>query len=167
MLAMACKAPDKVRRKHSEIPEEYTRFMFVRNPWDRLVSCYENFRRSPTYFRDRCHFGCFRTNDINDLSFDEFARSIRHAPDSKSNEHWMSQHTFLPSFDPPVHFLGRFETLQQDWKLLQQQFDLRDLGHHNPTKHAHYSLYYSPRLKDIVAKRFETDIKMFNYEFEG
>ena len=39
--------------------------------------------------------------------------------------------------------------------------------HKNKTNHKHYSTYYTPELVEIIRSLYESDIKKFNYKFDG
>ena len=121
----------------------FFRFAFVRNPWDRLVSCYRDKIRNEvdghTYFT-------IRPGVANCLArFDAFVADM--------------------SFDD---FVGRYERLADDFRIVQQRTGLPDIELPRlqaARTAARYAAYYTPRTRDIVAGRFGRDIEMFGYEF--
>lgn len=150
---------------------DHFRFGFVRNPWDRLVSCYahtfvrirdKGHDRLPPYFRNP---GCFRL----DMSFAEFAEAVVDVPDHEIDAHARSQYTFfvdsvgrwLPDF------VGRLENLRLDWSYacLRAGFPPLEVPHENRSAHEPYRHYYSPRLRDLVAERYARDLRQWNYDF--
>src|SRR5688572_21810185 len=88
--------------KLQDLPKiEAFKFSFVRNPWDRLVSCWAN--RGKKY------------------KFDWYVRRVvvLKTRDPHTNPQW--PHLVLDGkllFD----FIGRFENLVDDWRLLQNRF---------------------------------------------
>jgi chondroitin 4-sulfotransferase 11 len=152
-------------------------FAFVRNPWDRLVSCYRDkilgeapdftaFHPTRRVAYCLARFGAFRAG----MTFDEFVTAVAAIPDEDADDHFRSQYTFLttPSGDIGVDFLGRFETLSDDFRLVCERLGLPSLT--LPYVQAvrtprNYTEYYSARTRHIVADRFAHDITLFGYAF--
>jgi hypothetical protein len=42
-----------------------------------------------------------------------------------------------------------------------------ELPHVNVSEHRDYRTYYTPETREFVAKRFQRDIEMFGYDFDG
>ena len=65
-----------------------------------------------------------------------------------------------------IDFIGRFETIDEDFKELCKELDAHlELPHLNKTKHAPYQEYYDEETKRIVADHFAEDIEKFGYSF--
>lgn len=159
--------------------KNYLKFAFIRNPWDRLVSCYVNKIRSDgrntNLYKNGVatgfvHYGIFHSK----MSFEEFAEVVNEIGDEESNQHFLSQHHFLlnPNGCMATDFVGRFETLQQSFDELCDLLKIERavLPHKNfskSLKERHYSEFYSPRLQELIAKRYEKDIELFGYEFRA
>ena len=134
-----------------EVWEQYFKFSFVRNPWDRLVS---------KFFFERDIIKRLSP----DVAFDEFVWLLL-----KKHGRWNSWNQLswfegrLAEFD----FVGRFETLSEDFRYICTQIgaDLV-LPHKVQTKHEHYSVYYDEKLRKKVEKMAKADIKAFGYSFE-
>lgn len=157
--------------------KDYLKFSFVRNPWDRLVSCFANKIRSDgrnnDLYKDGVAVGFVRYGVFHSkMSFEEFAEVVSQIKDEESNPHFLSQHHFLldPNANVATDFVGRFETLQSSFDELCDLLKLQRtvLPHKNfskSLKERHYSEFYSPRLRELIAKRYEKDIELFKYEF--
>lgn len=143
-------------------------FAFVRNPLDRLYSCYMQkivfygrLQELPILFwryGDTFHAG---------MSFEDFVTAVADIPDAIADRHFRSQHRILCRDDEPVvaHVL-HFETLHEDWETLRARFDLPTLAHHNRSPHPPYTEAYTPALARVAAGRYEKDIRLFGYEEE-
>jgi hypothetical protein len=144
---------------------DYFRFGFVRNPLDRLLSCYAQkivyYQRelgmAPLLWRYGKTFHA-------DMTFEEFVKAVANIPDRISDIHFRSQHTFLyHRGELMVDFVGHFETLKQDWAYIQDKTGLPALPHQNKSRHADYRDSYTPELAAIAARRYARDIELFDY----
>jgi hypothetical protein len=146
----------------------YPGFGFVRNPLDRLYSCYA--QKIVLYGRlrgMRIEFWRYGDTFHPDMSFEEFVRAVAAIPDRIADIHFRSQHCFLYHRGRPVvDFIGRFETLHRDWEALMQRFELPALPHENKSPHRSYRKAYTPELARLAAGRYERDIRLFGYERE-
>jgi hypothetical protein len=153
-------------------------FAFVRNPWDRLVSCYRDkiIGEAPDYTSfdpergvARClaRFDAFKPG----MSFDDFVEVVAGIPDEEADEHVRAQWTFIADRDGDiaVSFVGRFENLAHDFRLACARAGLPDLDLPRAQaccSPARYSRYYSSTTRDLVAERFQKDVELFGYEFD-
>ena len=69
-----------------------------------------------------------------------------------------------------VDFIGRFESLDQDWLQIQQKLKI-DVSlpklNFNGNRLRDYREYYNKQLVSTVRERFAVDVEYFNYQFEG
>ena len=104
-----------------------------------------------------------------DITFPEFVKKVCATPDEIADHHFRSQYASLINHRGEflVDFIGRFENLSEDVKILGHQIGIEDLSlaHKNPTHHTQYSDYYDEELRELVAKRYEIDVNLFGYEF--
>ncbi|MEO1350630.1 MAG: sulfotransferase family 2 domain-containing protein [Cyanobacteria bacterium J06635_15] len=157
--------------------DNYWKFCFVRNPWDRLVSCYsekikpdKNFFGTTNSFSHGVHkgllkYGVFEAN----MPFDEFLKAVSSIPDHEADQHFRSQHTFLTDKNGNLitDFIGRFESISQDFnevfsKLGEPEIELPKS---NKTHHQEYRQHYTDDLLSIFEKRYSKDIELFGYHF--
>ncbi len=103
-----------------------------------------------------------------EMTFDEFVRVVCAIPDRLADPHFRSQHLFVRHRgDFIVDFLGRFETLHEDWHHVSKQVGFEcSLPHKNRSDHRNYRDEYTPELAPLVAKRYEHDIEAFGYANE-
>jgi hypothetical protein len=170
-------SPLPIHSLHPWLYPGFYRFGFVRNPWDRLVSCYRDKIRNEvdgyTHFTIRpgvanclARWSVF----VPGMSFEDFVGAVATIPDSEADEHFRSQHTFLTNGrgELEADFVGRYERLADDFQIVQRKTGLPDIELPRlqaARSVAKYAAFYTPRTRDIVAERFRKDIEMFGYEF--
>ena len=151
-------------------------FTFVRNPWDRLISRYSHLQRrirkitnkgialkhSPQDRNLKDFFGDEPIR-IESFTFEKFVDFTSEVNDA----HWMPQTSMFADCLDKIHFVGRFETLQQDFNFVCDRIGIarQELPIVNKTKHKHYTEYYCDKTQKIVAERYKNDIEVFKYEF--
>ena len=152
---------------------DYFKFSFVRNPWARILSEY----RYRNYFKHRS-FKDFVLNKMPKAGFDDKYR------------HVMPQYDML--YDRQgnllVDFVGRFETLQQDFDQVCKKLLIEDssLPHKNRSdkksrdlkrtiknllfmnkENQHHAMndFYDDETRNAVADYYRIDIETFGYTF--
>lgn len=150
------------------------KFAFVRNPWARLVSCYND--KIAGYGRDR-NFPLATFHGLRpDMTFAEFAQWIHEHPegqDDRADRHWMSQHCFLEvDGQLAVDFVGRYEALDEHWCQILRHLSLPMiyLEMKNATDITYksekcYREYYDSKTFQRIAERYARDIELFGYYF--
>ncbi len=153
----------------------YYRFTYVRNPLERLVSCYENKYHSDKklladggmrqmYF-DSYLFGYLKK----DRGFAEFAKRVSRIPDRLADRHFIRQ-TFLTHDRKgkcTLDFVGRFEELPGAFEPIREKFDLAALKTYNATDKGNWMDYYDLATANRVIKRYKRDIESYGYEKEA
>ena len=155
----------------------YFKFAFVRNPWDRLVSCYfdkvvsvKSMKKDDFKNFNNCVSGGEYINfkkygkDFKNMEFPEFAEFVCTLRDSESDGHFRSQHTFVGNTD----FVGRFENLHDDLNKLRKKLRMNIQEEHlMKSAHRNYKDYYDDKLINMVSKRYTVDIKLYGYKYEN
>jgi hypothetical protein len=66
-----------------------------------------------------------------------------------------------------VDFIGRYETLEQDFKKVCKKLKIQaNLPHINQSNKKDYREFYNEKMIKIVEKNFKEDVELFGYEFE-
>ena len=139
--------------------EQYFKFAFVRNPWDRIVSCWKN-KSNPVHSQEYPH-SCFV--EATNKTFNEFIDLLQ--GDAFGEDRHISPQVFF--FPPDLDFIGKFENLQEDFNIVCGKIGIprHQLPHINKTEHKHYTEYYDDETRQIVAEKYAKDIEYFGYEF--
>lgn len=142
---------------------DYFKFSFVRNPWDRMVSL-KRFKK---------FYGIsFRKGKINMGKYMKKFAQIEVDPRSESkNDKFnpIKNAVYLNILNAELDFIGRFENLNEDFEFICKSIgDIppllsNDLMHQS--NHKHYTEYYNDKKKQIVAEKYAKDIEYFGYEF--
>jgi len=158
--------------------EDYYKFCFVRNPWDRLVSWY---------------FGILKLKSNNNLqkyikscsnNFSEFLNCRGIIKETIYNKKIESFNTKIPYFKSIsynqldyvsddsgnilVNFIGRFENLNNDWNTILSNLSINKikLFFENKGYHKNYKEYYQKDDINKVYEMYKKDIDYFGYEYE-
>ena len=148
------------------LPQECLIFAFVRNPLERLYSCYKNKVLGPVGKPDGVNLFWAYGIELG-IGFPEFVERVARVPDRIADRHLRSQHRFLYHGEQLVpRFLGRFERFEEDWEDLRARTSLPGLGVHenrSPRTGTSWQGAYRPHLARLAAERYATDIERFGY----
>jgi hypothetical protein len=172
--------------------EEYFKFTFIRNPYDRIISEYfwsedakkMNLReflldiiaphrsRAMELYVARYNKFSFRGHRKM-LTFSKFLPEVAFPNKNKPlildmDRHFKSQHIFMMDRDGEqlVDFVGRFENLDEDFGKICERLGLdAELSHISKTKHKHYRSYYDDETRELIHDMYKKDLEMFGYEF--
>jgi hypothetical protein len=138
---------------------DYFSIAFVRNPIDRLVSCYKD-------KVIRKHFPAFEKHGIDHgMDFESFVEIVVSTPDIKADQHFRSQaHELLIDDEIVPDYIGNVENIYNDWqtvKTLCPTLNLPDLPFDNVSG---FDISIDDTIKDKIYKRYKRDFEIFNYE---
>ncbi len=170
---------------------EYYKFAFVRNPWDRLVSWYrmilgkcldqkmsENYSRHNLWqkifiaykkykFFSHPHHSEFYAYVLKNCNnFEDFIKNSHR--DNMKNMRNQLDYLVDEEGKIIVDFVGKFESLGDDFNQLKNNLNLShlELPHiTHKSKHNNYREYYNDETSEIVKQRYHKDIEFFNYTF--
>lgn len=158
----------KRKSKLNNNEKSYFIFTFVRNPFDRVVSCYESKYigdrlkgKNPLQF-DKYLLGALKK----DSGFDGFVKKIIRIPDFLADRHFQSQYNliFSKSGKCLVDYYGKFENMDEDFLQIQEQYDLESLPHFNRTSEKNWKKYYTKETAKLVYEKYKKEIYQFGYE---
>lgn len=142
----------------------YFKFTFVRNPYDRIVSCYTDKIKWPA----ESDVIASRPMKLwEDMTFKEFVRAVKTISDESADFHFRSQHRFTRRYK--MNFIGRFENLKKDYLKICGEIGIKTsqkLPHRRKSsRKKDYREYYDEETKKLVQERYKKDIELFGYSF--
>lgn len=145
----------------------YFQYSFVRNPWDRLVSCFfyldaggsGRVQELPRVAAIRRYRGDFRRFVLEGLA------RLKDEVEPLAPQHlWTHQ-----GLDPaaPLDFIGRYENLAADYAQVARRLGLTPspLPHLRAAPRRPYPEYYDDQTRALTAEIYARDIELFDYRF--
>jgi len=152
--------------------DDYFRFAFVRNPWDRLVSWYTMIRTAQE-IKARPWNKLWRYAQDNSSTFEEFIRNCTDEVIMKKGVRYSFAYNQLDYVADEndnllIDFIGRVENFDADLRKVLETIGVKQevIPRDNSSTHKHYSEFYTPQTEMIVRERFKRDIEYFGYVFE-
>jgi hypothetical protein len=161
-LLLHARACDAQKELPADVFTSFFKFGFVRNPWDWQVSMYYFILRENTYAKHELVKGL--------QGFEEYVEWVVSTPDPypKGTPKLQSETLADAQGNLLVDFVGRYETLTQDFRQVCQRLKIEaSLPHLNATAHRDYRTYYNERTKQLIAMHFQADVELFGYTFDG
>lgn len=146
--------------------DDYFKFTFVRNPWDRVLSAYTFLQQGGLSQRDEKI-----SRFVNSYgSFEKFVMQWLSIDSANNLLHFTPMVNYLTGINNNLvmDFVGKYETLQDDYKKIQEILHIgADLPHKNASKSVtDFRSAYTPQMIDRVACIYERDINTFGYDFD-
>lgn len=146
--------------------EQYFKFTFVRNPWDRLYSAYRFLEAGGLNKHDK---QAFEIHLAKCESFEDFVINWLDEKMIFKIIHFFPQSYFIVDDKGKslVDYIGRFENLQKDYRHIVQQLGLEvSLPHVNKSNRKDsYQFIYTKEMEEKVARIYQEDISRFSYTF--
>ena len=149
----------KQLKKHPETKKyfnNYFKFSFVRNPYDRILSEY---------------FWLHRINKIGMKDTPEnFKIWVKKFLKKMDKDHKLPQYQYLYDNDDNlmVDFIGKIETINDDFKEVLKKIKHREISlpHHNKNKKNKEikDSYLTEEIKDIIYDIYKKDFELFSYK---
>lgn len=149
--------------------DDYYKFTFVRNPYERLVSYYED--KCVLHSDDTC-ISCYPLNFLLlNKEFNQFIKNLCLIPNRLMETHFARQYELL--YDKKgkcmVDFVGKIENIREEYEPIRLRFDLLPLPHSNRVSSLtgkNWMDYYTPLTATLVYWKYRKDFKTFGYENE-
>jgi hypothetical protein len=147
----------------------YQKFVFIRNPWARMVSLYEMIRQNTGQPRNRADF----------LAWLYTTDSGKHGGGGEDWKRWRKYGTYsIANYagddkgEMLVDKILKLECIQEDLPKYLADIGLPaaeslTIPHKNQrSKEDHYSRYYDKQAINFVQSNYSLDIELFDYKFE-
>jgi hypothetical protein len=174
----------KLNKLRVNTPDLGTIFTIVRNPYARLVSQFfwigqtAQLRIATGYER---HTEQSILDDIREVKSYEkgFDRYVRKLYNKEYNEIWFDKWRYETDWtrrDTQASWLSgekidcviKLENINQQFHIIQNLLDCPApfIDALNPSKHEHFSTYYTQDTRDMVAEMFKDDFETFGYSYD-
>ncbi|PKH03425.1 hypothetical protein CXF72_06340 [Psychromonas sp. MB-3u-54] len=171
---LTCLMGDKIYREHASYFDfqridthrfdEYFKFCFVRNPYDRAVSSYEYLKKGGDKQGDLYFQQLFESKYP---TFEKFI--LEYLDKDKIYEHTLfrPQYLFIYNYknECQVDYVGKYENIKSDFKIICKKLGVSfDLPSKNRVKRNPYENYYSNQLvKQKIENLYSKDFFLFKY----
>lgn len=161
--------PDNSTEELSIEMKAYYKFTFVRNPYKRLVSCFED--KCIQHPDDECWNTYLLSRIFRIRDFSQFVRRVYLLPDSWAEPHFAGQYRLI--YDKGnkclVDFVGNIENIEEEYELIRERFNLLPLEHTNRAASKtgkNWMDYYTPFTAKLVYWKYKKDFDTFGYTDE-
>lgn len=161
--------PDKSTEELSSEMRQYYKFTFVRNPYKRLVSCFED--KCIQHPDDPCWNYYFLKRLFRVCDFRRFVRRVCLLPDCMAEPHFSGQYRLVYDKENRclVDFVGKVENIKDEYEPIREHFDFLPLPHVNRAASLtgkNWMDYYTPFTAWLVYQKYKKDFIAFGYEDE-
>lgn len=163
----------------------YTRVLFVRHPFERLVSAFEDKAGRPRD-RERFFYDVYwdqiaaankgNSSNASTISFSQFVDYLLRVPVTQWDDHWAPYYSRCEPCLFHYNFIGHLETAPEDLALLWRKMGLQPpnstlLMPRNATPRRQRSRRYFEQLTeeqiDGLYQRYYYDFELFGYDLKG
>lgn len=149
-------------------------FTMVRNPFARMLSLYLYYKKHNAYefFSRKTDIDCDFNKWIEYIYSGKFDKTRNHGGVNVFKHCFCNQLNWLK--DPAGNLMSigkilKYENNEYDHLyadiLKLSKYDSSTIVH--PTKHGHYSQYYTEKSIELVSKHYQEDLDFFDYKFEN
>ncbi len=141
--------------------KDYFKFAFIRNPYDRLVSCYKNKVLRVNHFKFSDEVWEEMKQD-----FGKFVDFVGEKNIEKCSVHLRLQSKLIDLNE--INFIGRMENFDDDIRYVFDKLEIpyKEIMRENVSEDkTSYRAFYNEELKEKVTKIYAKDLNIFGYDF--
>jgi len=148
--------------------DEYFKFTFVRNPYDRLVSAFHFLKAGGMDVRDK-EWSQKNLSKFN--TFEDFVLNWVTEENVATKNHFEPQLSFIcmpGSKVPKVDYIGRVENFDEGMAYVGSRIGvpIDETVKVNRSRRSDFRTYYSDEMISIVRRVYSDDIEVLGYDFE-
>jgi hypothetical protein len=164
----------QAKQTYSEFWDDYFKFAFVRDPWDRMVSCLHfasHFgfpekrpqQRSSQAEQQKIEFSGYKEIFGSPVTV-EYDHRFYEQSNLLSGAH-QPDRVYLNILDEPIDFVGRFETLKEDTRFIREKIGIKKQFnvHVQKSKRKKCEHYYDKHTYEELRQLYAGDIEAFGY----
>lgn len=163
--------PWQVKKKHLKELDGLFKFIFVRNPYNRILSAYLEKMGLSDKKRKRCKrkFPWIFKKYGEKPSFSDFCLYLQ-AGGLYEDKHWAPQVSLMALPVEEFDFIGKIENIREDFKTVTSHVNSlkgREIKRTGPHTGASDKIqkYYNEKTIDIVSRLYREDFENFGYEY--
>ena len=165
--------------------DQVFRFAFVRNPFERAISCYLNrikelglerydnqhsARKEHQENIDKINYWKNSpSRKVGHISFEDFIEYICQQDIYDMDRHWLPQHISIHSEIIEYDFIGKLESFEEDISYILNKagidssaIDLKSKTNETPRQAERINYFFNTNLKEIFYKKYYFDFKLYS-----
>lgn len=157
------------KSKYPQKWEQYKKISVIRNPWDRVVSCYEYAKMEESYWHSKegkSKAGKHLDYDLlKDKSFMECLDILKNRPQMLRHQGWSNQSNYIYNNNHLMvdYILDVSEINDRLSEILNQKINIPKINVSNQNNYKNY--YIDNDMISFVKEYYKKDINNFNYNF--
>ena len=152
------------KRIKADFKPDYFKFSFVRNPWSRFVSLFQDKTKNVigTNWQMR-NWSRYKNH-----TFEEFAQAMLKRDVNNIDRHSRLQYLNLNRAEY-IDFYGKVENFEEDMNYVASKIglEIQNIPWQNKAVKTDYREYYNNETIKIVEEIYQKDIEVFGYTFDG
>lgn len=148
---------------------DYFKFSFVRNPWDRIYSMAKLKWNNMEIRGNNINVNNY-VNFINKMKYElpHFSESISRL--HTYNNNYKENSVYCNILNEELDFIGKFENLEQDFQIICKNIGLKsdliiDKRKKVDPRFENYTMVYNEKSKKQIEQLYKNDLTRFNYTF--